>query len=163
MTRAARRRRQRMMLLGGGLAVLALAAYLAATAMRDTLVYFASPTELLERAELEGERVRVGGLVEQGSIRVGEDGAVYFKVTDGASSVPARYEGQPPDLFLENNGVVADGRMIEGLFQADNVLARHDETYMPREAVAALQQQGVWRGPDPDSAPDLERGAGASP
>ena len=130
--------------IAAALAVLALAAGLVLSALEDSVVYFHSPAELLD-ASPGDRRVRVGGLVVEGS--VGTGGARnLFAVTDGAAEVAVAYDGVLPDLFREGQGVVAEGVFDGTTFHADTVLARHDETYMPREVADALKEQGVWQG-----------------
>jgi cytochrome c-type biogenesis protein CcmE len=140
-----RRRNQRLMIIGVVGAVLALAAALTFAGLRDSVVYFFSPSELAEKAE-PGQRVRIGGLVVEGTVR--RDGVVnVFAVTDGAAQIEVRYEGLLPDLFREGQGVVCEGAWRPGeAFVADRVLAKHDETYMPREVAEALKQRGEWKG-----------------
>jgi len=134
-----------MMIAAAG-AVLVLAATLTFTGLRSSVVYFVAPSDLAEKAE-PGQRIRLGGLVVEGTLRHGEDGANIFTVTDGAVQVEVRYEGLLPDLFREGQGVVAEGSWTPGqAFEADRVLARHDETYMPREVAEALKQRGEWKG-----------------
>lgn len=141
-----RRRDQRLMMIGVAGAVLVLAATLTFAGLRDSVVYFVAPSELAEKAQ-SGQRVRLGGLVVDGTVRRGDDGASYFHVTDGAVEVEVRYNGILPDLFREGQGVVAEGRWTPGAaFEAERVLARHDETYMPREVAEALKQRGEWKG-----------------
>jgi cytochrome c-type biogenesis protein CcmE len=142
-----RRRDQRLMMIGVAGAVLVLAATLTFAGLRDSVVYFVAPSELAEKAQA-GQRVRLGGLVVEGTLRRGDDGANHFSVTDGAVEVVVRYDGLLPDLFREGQGVVAEGRWTPGsVFEAERVLARHDETYMPREVAEALKQRGEWKGP----------------
>ena len=128
--------------------VLALATALILTALRDEIVFFFSPTELLERPELSGQSVRVGGLVTEGSwVKTGENNA--FAVSDGATEVTVTYVGLLPDLFREGQGVIAEGQLTEdGTFDATTVLAKHDENYIPKEVEAALKEQGNWQGRD---------------
>ncbi len=141
-----RRRDQRLMIISVVGAVLVLAATLTFAGLRDSVVYFVAPSELASKAK-EGHRVRLGGLVVDGTVRRGADGTVTFAVTDGAAQVNVRYDGLLPDLFREGQGVVAEGRYTPGqAFEAERVLARHDETYMPREVVEALKQRGEWKG-----------------
>ncbi|MGE0047024.1 MAG: cytochrome c maturation protein CcmE [Hyphomonadaceae bacterium] len=126
-------------------ALLALGTALTLIGLRDSVVYFYPPSELAEKARPD-ERVRIGGLVAAGSVRR-EGGALFFAVTDGEAQIAVRYNGQPPDLFREGQGVVAEGRYQPGaIFTADTLLARHDETYMPREVAEALKERGEWRG-----------------
>ena len=116
------------------------------TALEDTIVFFRTPTELATGEVAEGIRVRIGGLVEQGSIDKSEGKTVHFAVTDTANAVPVTYVGILPDLFREGQGVVAEGTLQpSGVFKADTVLARHDENYMPPEVAEALKRQGVWQ------------------
>ncbi len=128
--------------------VLALATALILTALRDEIVFFFSPTELVERPELSGQSVRVGGLVLEDSwVITGENNA--FSVTDGATDLEVNYVGILPDLFREGQGVIAEGELIEdGTFSATTVLAKHDENYMPKEVEQALKEQGNWQGKD---------------
>ena len=123
-----------------GLSMLAAAAALVLTALDDNLAFFYSPSDLADRAPAPGETIRVGGLVEEGS--VARDGlAVAFRVTDTAVSLPVRYAGALPDLFREGQGIVAEGRLgADGVFTADTVLAKHDETYMPPEVADAIER-----------------------
>jgi cytochrome c-type biogenesis protein CcmE len=130
-------------------AVLVLAATLTFAGLRESVVYFVAPSDLAEKAE-PGRRVRLGGLVVEGTLRRAEDGAAHFTVTDGAVQVEVRYDGVLPDLFREGQGVVAEGRWAPGqAFEAERVLARHDETYMPREVAEAIKQRGEWKGDPP--------------
>jgi cytochrome c-type biogenesis protein CcmE len=129
--------------------VLVLAATLTFAGLRDSVVYFVAPSELSEKAA-PGERVRLGGLVVEGTVHRDEDGAMRFSVTDGAVEVQVRYDGLLPDLFREGQGVVAEGRWRPGeAFEAERVLAKHDETYMPREVAEALKERGEWKGGAP--------------
>jgi cytochrome c-type biogenesis protein CcmE len=140
------RKGRRLALIGCAGAVLALAAGLVLTALNDTIVFFSGPTQIVEQPPAAGTRLRLGGLVENGSIR--RDGAdVHFAVGDGKSRVPVVYAGLLPDLFREGQGVVAEGAMeANGTFRAASVLAKHDESYMPREVADALKEQGTWKG-----------------
>jgi cytochrome c-type biogenesis protein CcmE len=123
-----------------GAGILCLASLLAMTAMRDNIVFFHTPTELLSGKVTEGNHVRIGGLVEKGSLERQPSGLdIKFRITDGAQSLPVLYTGILPDLFREGQGVVAEGRYQQGAFRASTILAKHDENYMPREAAAALQ------------------------
>lgn len=144
-----RRRDQRLMMIGVVGAVLVLAATLTFAGLRDSVVYFVAPSELAEKAQ-PGQRLRLGGLVVEGTVRRGDDGAMHFAVTDGAVQVEVRYDGVLPDLFREGQGVVAEGEWAPGqAFEATRVLARHDETYMPREVAEALKERGEWKGNAP--------------
>jgi cytochrome c-type biogenesis protein CcmE len=139
------RKQRRLSLIGAALAVLAVAFALVLFALTDSIEFFNSPTELVEKQIKPGQRVRIGGLVKEGSVTRGNDLAVRFEVTDGKSTVSVAYRGLLPDLFREGQGVVAEGALdAEGKFEADSVLAKHDETYMPREVADALKKQGHW-------------------
>jgi cytochrome c-type biogenesis protein CcmE len=134
------RRRRRGVLIALGAGILCLASLLAMSAMRDNIVFFHTPTELLSGKVAEGNHVRIGGLVEKGSLERQSSGLdIKFRVTDGARSLPVLYTGILPDLFREGQGVVAEGRYQQGAFRASTILAKHDENYMPREAAAALR------------------------
>lgn len=114
-------------------------------AMRDGINFFRSPSQVVEEPPLPSEVFRIGGLVEEGSIVRGQGEEVSFSVTDGGASVPVVFAGVLPDLFSENEGMVGTGRLVDGVFQASEILAKHDETYMPAEVVDALKEQGVYR------------------
>ena len=147
------RRGRRAAIIGTSGVVLALALGLALHAMRDTIVFFRSPSEIAA-APKPGVRVRLGGLVETGSVVRGPEQRIDFAVTDGAASVKVQYKGLLPDLFREGQGVVTEGAIDQtGLFLASTVLARHDETYMPREVVDALKAQGRWQEGGAKAAP----------
>jgi cytochrome c-type biogenesis protein CcmE len=140
------RRQRRIALIGSGLAVLALAVALMLNAFRDSIVFFNSPTDVVEKQIKPGVRIRLGGLVQNGSIVRGENLAVRFDVTDGKNSIAVVYQGLLPDLFREGQGVVTEGVLEpSGTFKADTVLAKHDENYMPKEVADALKKQGHWK------------------
>lgn len=140
-----RRRDQRLMIIGVAGAVLALAAALTFAGLRDSVVYFVAPAELATKAQ-PGQRVRLGGLVVDGTVRR-EGNITTFSVTDGSVEVLVRTHDELPDLFREGQGVVCEGEYVPGqAFEADRVLAKHDETYMPREVAEALKQRGEWKG-----------------
>lgn|SRR5262245_55365496 len=151
------RRQRRFSLIGAALGVLALAVALVLSALKDSIVFFNSPTELVEKHVKPGTRMRIGGLVKEGSVSRGEGLAVSFEVTDGKRTVPVAYKGLLPDLFREGQGVVAEGALDSaGTFRADSVLAKHDETYMPKDVADALKKQGHWKD-------DYEKKFGATP
>lgn len=151
------RKQRRFSLIGVALAVLALAVALVLNALKDSIVFFNSPTELAEKNMKPGTRLRIGGLVKEGSVSRGDGLAVRFSVTDGRHTVPVAYQGLLPDLFREGQGVVAEGALDpSGTFRADSVLAKHDETYMPRDVAEALKKQGHWKD-------DYEKKLGAAP
>jgi cytochrome c-type biogenesis protein CcmE len=140
------RKQRRLTLIGAGLGVLALAAGLVLYALNDAIVFFNSPTDVVEKHVAPGSRIRLGGLVKPGSLARGDNLAVRFEVTDGNKSVPVSYTGILPDLFREGQGVVTEGALdTAGTFKADSVLAKHDETYMPKEVADALKKQGHWK------------------
>jgi cytochrome c-type biogenesis protein CcmE len=140
------RKRRRLVLIGAGLAVLGLAAALVLSALRESIVYFNSPTDVEEKRVGAGTRIRLGGLVKPGSVERGENLAVRFEVTDGNRAIVVAYQGILPDLFREGQGVVTEGALDPaGVFKADAVLAKHDETYMPKEVADALKKQGLWK------------------
>jgi cytochrome c-type biogenesis protein CcmE len=140
-------RQKRFALVVGGVAVLGLAAWLVLSAFQQNLVFFYSPTDILEGKAPQGRNFRIGGMVEVGSIKRQEDGlTVGFVVTDTAKSIPVHYKGILPDLFKEGKGVVAQGKLnASGLFVAEEVLAKHDENYMPPEAQAAVDKANQAR------------------
>jgi cytochrome c-type biogenesis protein CcmE len=139
------RKQKRLAVIGGLGAVLALATTLILFALRDQIVFFYSPTEIQAKAVAAGTPVRLGGLVKAGSwVKAGE--ANDFVVTDGTTELTAHYNGILPDLFKEGQGVVVEGAMTAaGTFAATNVLAKHDENYMPKEVVEALKANGEWQ------------------
>jgi len=140
------RKQRRLVLIGTSLGVLAIAAALVLGALRDSIVFFNSPTDVAEKSIPPGTRMRIGGLVKSGSLQRGDNLQVSFAVTDGKTDISVRYQGIVPDLFREGQGVVAEGRLESGrVFAADTVLAKHDERYMPREVVDALKKSGRWQ------------------
>ena len=140
------RKQRRLTLIGAGLGVLGLAAALVLVALKDSIVFFNSPTDVVEKHVAPGSRIRLGGLVKPGSLVRGDNLQVRFEVTDGNKSVPVSYTGILPDLFREGQGVVTEGALdTAGTFKADSVLAKHDETYMPKEVADALKKQGHWK------------------
>ncbi|MCH7554698.1 MAG: cytochrome c maturation protein CcmE [Proteobacteria bacterium] len=143
-----KRKHRRLVFVVAGMVSLLIAAGLVLNAFEDNLVFFYSPSDLAEKAIPEGRRFRLGGLVEEGSVKRLEDGlTVEFIVTDLVATVPVSYRGPLPDLFREGQGVVTEGKMAAGgLFIADSVLAKHDENYMPPEVAEALKAAGQWQG-----------------
>jgi len=139
------RKQKRLAVIGGLAVVLALATTLVLVALRDQIVFFYSPTEIAAREVEAGRAIRLGGLVKEGTwVRDGQEND--FVVTDGQNDVQAHYSGILPDLFREGQGVVAEGSLTpEGNFTASNVLAKHDENYIPKEVVDALKASGEWR------------------
>ena len=135
-------RHKRFLLIGGGLATLAVAAGLVLLAFQKNLVFFFTPSQIAANEAPQGRSFRIGGMVESGSVKRQADGVtVRFLVTDTARTVPVEFRGSLPDLFREGKGVVAQGKLgTDGTFRADEVLAKHDENYMPPEAKAAVEQ-----------------------
>lgn len=136
------------------LAVVAMVASFGAfyIAAPNALQYFRSPTEVAENPPAPSETFRIGGLVEEGSLVRGQGAEISFRVTDGNGIVPVSYTGLLPDLFGEGEGVVATGKLVDGTFVATEILAKHDETYMPKEVIDALKEQGMYVEPDAAAA-----------
>jgi cytochrome c-type biogenesis protein CcmE len=140
------RKGRRLVLIGGGLGVLAVAVALMLNAFRSSIVFFNSPSEVAEKHITAGTRIRLGGLVKAGSLVRGDNMRIRFDVTDGSREVAVAYQGVLPDLFREGQGVVAEGALDgSGVFAADTILAKHDETYMPKEVADALKKSGHWK------------------
>lgn len=138
------RKQRRLILIGSSLAVLGVALALILGALKDSIVFFNSPTDIVEKQVKPGTRIRLGGLVQPGSV-TRRDLDARFDVTDGKTSIKVSYRGILPDLFREGQGVVTEGALdAAGGFVADTVLAKHDENYMPREVADRLKQQGHW-------------------
>lgn len=158
------RKQRRAALIGTSLAILGLAVGLVLFALRDNIVFFYSPSDIAEQDVAPGTRMRVGGLVVEGSIVRNEGARVAFDVTDFGETLSVTYVGLLPDLFREGQGVVAEGVLqSDGTFAADTVLAKHDENYMPPEVADALKRSGDWQG-DGAEAPHSETyGGGAYP
>ena len=141
------RKQRRGTLIGVCLAVLMTAVGLVLFALQDSIVFFHTPSDILEKGVKAGERIRLGGLVEQGSVVRGQGTTITFKVTDTIKEIPVTFTGVLPDLFREGQGVVAEGVLDgSGGFKADSVLAKHDEKYMPPEVAKALEARGVKLG-----------------
>ncbi len=142
------KKQRRIQIIALAALALVLSTALIGYAMRDGINFFRSPTQVVEDPPSEGEVFRIGGLVEEGSITRGQSETVTFRVTDMNQSVPVAYTGILPDLFSEGQGMVGTGKMVDGTFQATEILAKHDETYMPSEVVDALKEQGVYVDPN---------------
>ena len=140
-----KRKHKRLVFVFVGLALLGIAATLILNAFNEHIVFFMSPTDLLQKSSLPDRRIRIGGLVERGSVEKAGGGMVRFRVTDLANGIPVTYKGILPDLFREGQGVVAQGRLVGNVFEADEVLAKHDENYMPPEVADAIKRAGQWR------------------
>jgi len=141
------KKQRRIQIIALAAAALALSTALVGWAMRDGINFFRTPAQVVETPPGPDEVFRIGGLVEEGSIQRGEGATVSFRVTDTAQSVPVSFTGVLPDLFAEGQGMVGTGRLVDGVFVATEILARHDETYMPKEVIDALKEQGVYVGP----------------
>jgi cytochrome c-type biogenesis protein CcmE len=141
-----RKARRRLLVVAVAAPILALAVGLTLYAMRDAVIFFYGPSQAETEHVPPGRLVRIGGLVAPGTVIRSADGMVRFSITDNVHAVPALYRGQLPDLFREGQGVVAQGVFDDaGVFQAHEVLAKHDEKYMPKEVVDALKKSGQWR------------------
>ena len=140
------RKQKRLSVIAGALAFLGAATALTFYALGQRTSYFYMPSDLAAATVEPGQRIRLGGLVEKGSVARGEGTSVAFAVTDTTSSVKVVYDGILPDLFREEQGVVTEGVIdAGGTFHADSVLAKHDETYMPKEVADSLKEKGVWQ------------------
>ena len=140
------RKQTRLTIILSSLAVGAVAVGLILYAIRDTIVFFYTPSEIAEKNVSPGTRIRLGGLVEKGSVTKETGTITAFIVTDTIAQMKVRYEGHLPDLFREGQGVVAEGTQgPDGVFVADTVLAKHDENYMPKDVADKLKEKGVWQ------------------
>jgi len=140
------RKQRRLILIGSSLGVLAFAVALILSSLRESIVFFNSPSDIADNKAAPGKRVRLGGMVKMGSLERGDNMQVHFEVTDGNKDIPVNYQGIVPDLFREGQGVIAEGHIEPGgTFKAETVLAKHDENYMPREIVETLKKQGHWQ------------------
>ena len=141
------RRQRRSVFILSGMGVLGVAAFLVLSALQDSIVFFYSPSDIEAKAIEPGRRIRIGGLVAEGSVQKSGGTNVSFDISDGARTVKVSYHGLLPDLFREGQGIVAEGRLESpGQLTADTVLAKHDEKYMPPEVAESLKKTGVWRG-----------------
>ncbi len=142
------KKKRRIQVVAVAAIALALSTGLIGYAMRDGINFFRAPTEIAATPPPPTEVFRIGGLVENGSLVRGQGTSISFRVTDGGASIPVRFEGILPDLFEEGQGMVGQGRYINGTFEAVEILAKHDESYMPKEVIEALKDQGVYRASD---------------
>ncbi len=159
------RKTRRLALIGSALCVLGIAVGLVLFALRGSIVFFYGPTEVAEKAPPPGTRLRIGGLVKEGTFAREQGQSVRFDITDTKHDVVVTYTGLLPDLFREGQGVVAEGVIgQDGLFKADSILAKHDERYMPREVADALKKQGRWQegGPMPETRADTSANPASS-
>lgn len=144
------RKGRRLTMIGLGVATLGFAAGLVLYVLQGQASFFRSPSDVAQLGLQPGTRFRLGGLVREGSVERGTGQAIRFDVTDGNATLPVRFEGLLPDLFREGQGVIADGVLEAGsVFRATNVLARHDENYVPRELAESLRAQGLWKPGEP--------------
>jgi cytochrome c-type biogenesis protein CcmE len=156
------RKTRRLALIGSALCVLSIAVGLVLFALRGSIVFFYDPTMVAEAAPAPGTRLRIGGLVKQGSFTREQGQSVRFDITDTKHDVIVAYTGLLPDLFREGQGVVAEGVVgPDGVFKADSILAKHDERYMPREVADSLKKQGLWKEGDP--LPETRADTSANP
>ncbi len=138
------KKKRRIQVIIASFVALTIATALIGYAMRDGINFFRSPSQVIAEPPSASEVFRIGGLVEEGSLKRGQGESISFSVTDGGASVPVVYAGVLPDLFEENQGMVGTGTYVNGVFQATEILAKHDESYMPKEVVDALKEQGVY-------------------
>ncbi|MBV8565206.1 MAG: cytochrome c maturation protein CcmE [Methylobacteriaceae bacterium] len=156
------RKGRRLALIGSAVGLMALAVGLILFALKDNIVFFYAPAELAEKGVQPGTRLRIGGLVKQGTVERAPGKPISFTVTDNVKDVAVTYDGLLPDLFREGQGVVVEGVLeTKDTFRADSVLAKHDETYMPREVADALKKQGLWRGGTAQNGPPTTQSQGS--
>lgn len=141
------RKQKRLAIIGTGMGFIALATALVMFALSSEITYFHSPSDVVEKSVKPGTRIRLGGLVQDGSIIRGQGTKVAFSITDNEQVMVVNYEGLLPDLFREGQGVITEGafEVMGGPFIADTVLAKHDENYMPKEIADTLKERGVWK------------------
>ena len=142
------KKQRRIQVIVAAFVALTLATVLIGYAMRDGINFFRSPSAVAAEPPAPSEVFRIGGLVEEGTLVRGQGETIRFSGTDGGASVAVTYRGVLPDLFAEGQGMVGTGRLVNGVFEASEILARHDETYMPAEVVDALKEQGVYQEPE---------------
>lgn len=141
------KKKRRVQVIMLAVVALGLSTALIGYAMRDGINFFRAPSQIAETPPAVGEVFRLGGLVETGTLVRGEGTTVRFSVTDGGATVPVTYKGVLPDLFTEGQGMIGTGRLVDGVFEASEILAKHDESYMPKEVMDALKEQGVYQEP----------------
>ncbi len=142
------KKQRRIQVIAAAFAALAISTALIGYALKDGINYFRAPSQVMEEPPAPTEVFRIGGLVEEGTLIRGQGDTVQFSVTDGGASIPVTFTGILPDLFEENQGMIGTGKYIDGVFEASEILAKHDETYMPKEVVDALKEQGVYQEPE---------------
>ena len=141
-----KRKHKRLTFVFVALILLTLATSLVLIAFEDNIVFFYSPTEILTKTEEPTQKLRLGGLVKDGSIKKSSSNEITFLVTDNKNTIEVKFYGILPDLFREGQGIVAQGKLNNGTFFAEEVLAKHDENYMPPEVAAAIKKSGQWQG-----------------
>lgn len=142
------KKKRRIQIIVLAVVALTVSSVLIGYAMRDGINFFRSPSDVAEAPPTPNEVFRIGGLVEDGTLVRGQGETISFSVTDGGASIPVTFRGVLPDLFEEGQGMVGTGRYIDGVFEASEILAKHDETYMPKEVMDALKEQGVYQEPE---------------
>ncbi|TYB81539.1 cytochrome c maturation protein CcmE [Maritimibacter fusiformis] len=142
------KKRRRVQVIVIAILALILSTGLIGYAFQDGINYFRSPVQVMEEPPAPNEVFRLGGLVEEGTLVRGDGETIRFSVTDGGASVPVVFTGILPDLFEENQGMIGTGKLVNGVFEASEILAKHDEEYVPREVVDALKEQGVYQDPE---------------
>lgn len=142
------KKQRRIQIIALAVVMLTLSTALIGYAMRDGINFFRAPSQIVAEPPGPTEVFRIGGLVAEGTLIRGQGESIRFEVTDGGANVPVVFTGVLPDLFSENEGMVGTGRYINGVFEATEILAKHDETYMPSEVVDALKEQGVYKDPN---------------
>ena len=142
------KKQRRLQIVALAAVALAVSTALIGYAMRDGINFFRAPSQIIAEPPAPNEVFRIGGLVVEGTLVRGQGESIRFEVTDGGANVPVVFTGVLPDLFSENEGMVGTGRYINGVFEATEILAKHDETYMPAEVVDALKEQGVYKDPN---------------
>lgn len=142
------KKKRRVQVMAMAAVALLISTVLIGYAMQDGINFFRSPSQVVETPPGPREVFRIGGLVEEGTLKRGQGEVISFVVTDGGASVPVTFKGVLPDLFEENQGMIGTGRLVEGVFEASEILAKHDEDYMPKEVIDALKEQGIYVEPD---------------
>ncbi|KAE9631704.1 cytochrome c maturation protein CcmE [Parasedimentitalea maritima] len=142
------KKRRRVQIILVSAVALVVATGLIGYALQDGINFFRAPSEVMAEPPKPSEVFRIGGLVEEGTLVRGQGEIISFSVTDGGASIPVTYAGVLPDLFEENQGMIGTGSYVDGVFEATEILAKHDETYMPKEVVDALKEQGVYVEPE---------------
>lgn len=142
------KKKRRIQVLAVAAVALAVSAVLIGVGFQDGINFFRAPSQLASEPPKAGETFRLGGLVEEGTLTRGQGEVITFNVTDGGATVPVTFTGVLPDLFGEGKGMVGTGKMENGVFVASEILAKHDENYMPKEVSEALKEQGVYRAPE---------------